>query len=272
MKKGRFSKQEMMFIEANAEVLSFNEIASQLNRDPDSIKDWIEKRVGFTPKQKKEAAVANELKTRSYYKELKNQFSEDELEMFQYHFKKMWSQFKEDVFHTEEMQIIDTIKLELLMNRILKAQQDNQNLILHYERELQVEKAVDRDQRDIDVIMNLERSIAVTRASQETLSKDYKDLQSRKATMLKDLKGTREQRIKQIEDSKQTFASLIKQMVTNPSVSISMGIEMEKMRLAAEVEKERLSAYHKYEDGVIDQPFLTPETLIQEEREDRNIE
>jgi len=56
MKKGRFSKQEMMFIEANAEVLSFNEIASQLNRDPDSIKDWIEKRVGFTPKQKKEAS------------------------------------------------------------------------------------------------------------------------------------------------------------------------------------------------------------------------
>tara|TARA_R110001599_G_scaffold242456_1_gene442063 strand:+ start:1038 stop:1859 length:822 start_codon:yes stop_codon:yes gene_type:complete len=265
MKKGRFSNTEMEFIEANAEVLSFNEIASQLDRDPTSIKDWIEKRVGFTPKQKKEAAVANELKNRAYYKELKNQFSEEELEMFEYHFKKMWSQFKDDVFHTEEMQIIDTIKLELLMNRILKSQQDNQNLISHYERELQVEKTVDRDQRDIDVIMNLERSIAVTRASQETLSKDYKDLQSRKATMLKDLKGTREQRIKQIEDSKLTFASLIKDMVVNPSIRIEMGIAMEKMRLAAEFEKERISAYHTYEDGTIDQPFLTAETLIRDE-------
>lgn len=267
MKKGRFSNSEMEFIEANAEVLSFNEIASQLDRDPTSVKEWIEKRVGFTPKQKKEAAVANELKGRSYYKELKNQFNEDELEMFEYHFKKMWSQFKDDVFHTEEMQIIDTIKLELLMNRILKSQQDNQNLILHYERELQVEKAVDKDQRDVDVIMNLERSIAVTRASQETLSKDYKDLQSRKATMLKDLKGTREQRIKQIEDSKQTFASLIKQIITDPTTRIKMGVDMEKMRLAAEAEKERLSQYHKYEDGIIDQPFLTPETLIQEDKE-----
>lgn len=267
MKKGRFSKKEMEFIEANAEVLSFNEIASQLDRDPSSIEFWIETNIGFTPKQKKEAAVANELKSRSYYKELKNQFNEDELEMFEFHFKKMWSQFKDDVFHTEEMQIIDTIKLELLMNRILKSQQDNQNLILHYERELQVEKAVDRDQRDMDVIMNLERSIAVTRASQETLSKDYKDLQSRKATMLKDLKGTREQRIKQIEDSKQTFASLIKQIVTNPTIRTKMGIDMEKMRLAAEAEKERLAGYHKYEDGIIDQPFLTPETLIQENEE-----
>ena len=65
MKKGRFSNSEMEFIEANAEVLSFNEIASQLDRDPTSVKEWIEKRVGFTPKQKKEAAVANELKGRS---------------------------------------------------------------------------------------------------------------------------------------------------------------------------------------------------------------
>jgi hypothetical protein len=38
------------------------------------------------------------------------------------------------------------------------------------------------------------------------------------------------------------------------------GIEMEKMRLAMEKEKERLSAFHKYDDGIIDQPFLTPDT------------
>ena len=43
MKKGRFSNSEMEFIEANAEVLSFNEIASQLDRDPTSVKEWIEK-------------------------------------------------------------------------------------------------------------------------------------------------------------------------------------------------------------------------------------
>ena len=39
------------------------------------------------------------------------------------------------------------------------------------------------------------------------------------------------------------------------------GIEMEKMRMAMEKEKDRLSAYHKYEDGVVDQPFLTPDTV-----------
>ena len=261
MKKGRFSIEEMDFIEANAEVLSVEQIAEQLDRDPESVKDWIAKKIGFSPKQKKEAEVANELAQKPYFKELKAQFSSEELELFQFHFKKMWSQFKDDVFHTEEMQIIDTIKLEILMNRILKGQQENQVQISTYEAMVQREKAVDKDQRDMDMVIQLERQIAVLRASQETLSRDYKDLQTRKATMLKDLKGTREQRIKAIEDSKQTFASLVKQIATDSEFRSKIGIEMEKMRLAMEREKERLSEYHTYEDGTIDQPFLTPETL-----------
>lgn len=264
-KKGRFSFDEMSYIEQNCEVLSPAAIAKELNRDPSSIETWIKKKVGFSPKQKKEAAVANELKEKPYFKELSNQFTPEELEMFQFHFKKMWSQFKDDVFHTEEMQIIDTIKLELLMNRILKSQHENQQSIIANERIVQNEKARDRDQRDVDLIMNIERQIAILRASQETLSKDYKDLQARKATMLKDLKGTREQRVKAIEDSKLTFASLVKKLATDPQYRSTIGVEMEKMRLATEQEKERLSDYMQFEDGAVDQPFLTPETLKEEE-------
>ena len=260
MKKGRFSTEDMQFIEANAEVLSPESIGEKLDRDPDSIRDWIKKNVGFSAKQKKEAAVANELKEKPYYRELSNQFSAEELEMFEFHFKKMWSQFKDDVFHTEEMQIIDTIKLEILMNRILKGQRDNQQEIIIAERLVRDEKARDKDQRDMDLVINLERQVAIMRASQETLSKDYKDLQARKATMLKDLKGTREQRVKAIEDSKLTFASLVKKIATSPQFRNKIGIDMEKMRLAMENEKERLSEYMQYNDGQVDQPFLTPET------------
>ena len=260
MKKGRFSNEEMSFIEANAEVLSPDQIGEKLDRDPDSVRDWISKNIGFSAKQKKEAAVANELKGKPYYRELSNQFSSEELEMFEFHFKKMWSQFKDDVFHTEEMQIIDTIKLEILMNRILKSQRDNQQEVEIADRLVRDEKARDKDQRDMDLIINLERQVAILRAAQETLSKDYKDLQARKATMLKDLKGTREQRVKAIEDSKLTFASLVKKIATDPAYRSEIGIEMEKMRLAMEKEKERLSDYMEYNDGQVDQPFLTPET------------
>ena len=261
MKKGRFSNEEMEFIEANAEVLSPDQMAKELNRDPASVRDWIKKKIGFSPKQKKEAAVANELKSKPYFKELSNQFTAEELEMFQFHFKKMWSQFRDDVFHTEEMQIVDTIKLEILMNRILRAQHESQEQIRGIGRILEAEKQLPRNERDTEQIINLERQVAVTRASQETLSKDYKDLQARKATMLKDLKGTREQRVKAIEDSKLTFASLVKKIATDYQFRSKIGVDMEKMRLAVENEKERLSEYSDYNDGQVDQPFLTPETL-----------
>ena len=261
MKRGRFSVEEMEFMSLNAETLSIEAMSKTINRSAESIKDWIVRNVGLSSIQKKEAAVANELRTKPYFKELLNQFSNDELEMFEFHFKKMWSQFKDDVFHTEEMQIIDTIKLEVLMNRILRSQQSNQNEILSIERIINQEKAVDKDQRDVDLIINMERQVAILRASQETLSRDYKDLQARKATMLKDLKGTREQRIKAIEDSKQTFASLVKKIATNEDFRNHIGIEMEKMRLATEKEIRRLAEYSQYDDGTVDRPLLTPDTV-----------
>jgi len=123
-----------------------------------------------------------------------------------------------------------------------------------------MEKEKEKGDRDHEYIMNMERQIAVLQATQETLSKDYKDLQARKSTMLKDLKGTRDQRIRAIEDSKQTFASLVKKIASDPEFRQSVGIEMEKMRLATIAEKERLEQYMEYEDGTVDQPFLSPET------------
>jgi hypothetical protein len=269
MKKGRFSMEERAFIEANAEALSPSQIADKLDRDATSVVNWIKENLGFSQKDKAEIEVANELASKPYFKELEFQFTKDELELFQFHFKKMWSQFKDDVFHTEEMQIIDTIKLEILMNRILRSQQENQTEIELIERVAREEKARDKDQRDMDLVIQMERQAAMLRASQEALSKDYKDLQARKATMLKDLKGTREQRIKAIEDSKTTFASLVKQIATDPDFRTRIGLDMEKMRLAISHETERLSEYFKYEDGGVDQPLLTPETLIKNE-EDKN--
>jgi hypothetical protein len=145
--------------------------------------------------------------------------------------------------------------------RFLTAQQDNITNIENTQMLIDVEKQMDHQDQDRDYISSLERQVAMFRAAQETLSKDYKDLQARKATMLKDLKGTREQRIKAIEDSKLTFASLVKKIASDPNFRTNIGLEMEKMRLATEAEKERLSEYIKYEDGQVDQPFLSSDTV-----------
>ena len=78
--------------------------------------------------------------------------------------------------------------------------------------------------------------------------------------MLKEIKGTREQRIKRLEDSRQSFTGWVAHLMQNPDITKGYCLEMEKMRLAMNKEKERLSQYHKYDDGIVDQPFLTPDT------------
>ena len=268
MKKGRFSKEEIKFIEENMN-LGFKSIATQLDRDPETVFGFIKKKVGKgdfeRPVWMQEPAglekAQDDLTFRPYWVELQQQFSEDELKLFQYHWARIISQFKDDVIPTEELQVVDLIKLELLMNRDLKYNKENIEQIPALETLILAERQHNPDQMDRDNLFNMERQVASLKASTESLNKDYRELQTKKNSMLKEMKATREQRVKRLEDSKQNFTSWMAYLVSNPEVAMQYGEEMEKMRLAMEKEKERLSAYHKYTDETVDQPFLTPDTV-----------
>jgi hypothetical protein len=261
MKKGRISKEEERIIARLIDSMTVEDIAQKLDRDVESIDNFVKRkfRVGISG----EEAAAFSLEDRPYYQELSGQFTDEELELFKYHWSRIIAQFKDDVFPTEELQVVDVIKLELLMNRCLKSNKDNITDMTVFEKMVKEERAKDKEDRDQDYILNLERQIAALRASQESLNRDYRELQSKKASMLREMKGTREQRIKRLEDSKQSFVSWVAHLMQDPDTMKKYGIEMEKMRLAMKKEGERLSALHKYEDGTIDQPFLTPDTVIE---------
>jgi len=261
MKKGRFTKTEQEFIKNNHRELSNLEIATRLDRDPISIQSYVKEKIGNSTLDDREIEALHDLQSRPFWKDLQKQFSEEELQSLLYHWSRIITQFRDDVLPTEELQIIDAIKLEILMNRALIGQQTNMSGIREYEEQVTIEKSKDLEVQDKDHIYNLERQVAVCRAAQDSLTREYKDLQTKKASMLKDLKATREQRIKRLEDSKQTFIGWVRNLMSNPEARRQMGNDMEKMRLAMEVEKERLSEYHQYEDGNIDQPFLTPDTV-----------
>jgi hypothetical protein len=259
MRKGRISKEEERFISRNAESMTVEDIAKALDRDTDSVEQFMKRKLKHGLSLEEEAAFS--LEDRPYWIELQSQFTSDELELFKYHWSRIIAQFKDDVFPTEELQVIDVIKLELLMNRCLKGNKDNIQQISTYETMVKDERSKNKDDQDLDYIINLERQIASLRASQESLNRDYRELQTKKASMLREMKGTREQRIKRLEDSKQSFISWVANMMQDPETMKQYGIEMEKMRMAMLKEKERLSAFHKYEDGLVDQPFLTPDTV-----------
>ena len=133
MKKGRFSKQEQDFIKNNYETLSIEQIATQLDRDPDSVESYVNSKLGKTAIDKREIEAYYDLKSRPYWRELESQFSERELEILIYHWGRIIGQFRDDVLPTEELQVLDAIKLEVLMNRALKDQQTNMREIDKFE-------------------------------------------------------------------------------------------------------------------------------------------
>lgn len=239
--------------------MSAEKIAKELDRNPDSVAMYIKKHynIGVTQVESAEYTLVD----RPFYSEIKSQFTNGEMELFKYHWGRIVLQFNRDVLPTEEMQIVDVIKLEMLMNRCLKSNKDNIQAVDRISDRLE-RLITSANPEDMEEALNLERQLGALRASQESLNRDYRDLQTKKSAMLKDMKGTREQRIKRLEDSKESFPAWIASLMQNPDKLRDLGKEMEMMRLATEKEKARLSDFHKFADNSIDQPYLTAETVM----------
>ena len=164
MKTGRISKIEEKFISENIHT-DYKELAVELDRNAESLLEFIKKKVakGDLPEpiwmqdQYNEEKAQYDLTFRPYWLELQNQFTDEELKLFQYHWSRIISQFKDDVIPTEELQVVDLIKLELLMNRALKGNKDNIEQITALEALVALERQRDPDNQDKDALFNMER-------------------------------------------------------------------------------------------------------------------
>ena len=261
-KSGRLTKAEWDFIAEHAKILSAEEIADKLNRHIDPITLHI-KKLGLSEDKRGTFQVQAEynLKDKPQWKELKTQFSEKELELLLFHWKDVITQFKKDVLPTEEMQILDMVKLEVLMNRALSEEYETMVLIKTYTDMVEVEERKPKEQIDQAALMSLRRDVASLRAAKQALNTNYKELQKSKNDMFKNLKATREQRIQKLENNKTTLSAMISTLLSDPEFFEETGLYMERMRHAMEEEKKRLSDYHKYDDGMLDKPFLNAETV-----------
>lgn len=260
------SKYEYQFIKDNVHNLDYMAIAKQLDREPDAVRRYIEDKLGMTVSLDMTQgpvgfSIQYDLEDEAFWPTLVNQFSKEELEIFKYQWDQIFAQFGGDVFPTEKLQIIDTIKLEVLMNRNLKEQRDSAQSIIRFERDIMAEKAKDEEVQDKGFIFEMEKQLSFYRAAQGSLGKDYRELQDRKNRMFQAIKGTRDQRFDRIENSRETFLTWMSDIVNDSSKRQELGRRMEKIRLSVLDEEIRLGAYHKYEDGTIDQPYLTAENV-----------
>lgn len=264
---------EQNYIRRNYTVLHPGDIAEHLNRSPKSIVEYIQRNL----KQKTDIYDVDlfDIKTRKNWPDIKRQLSDEEIPIFEYHWNEIIKQFNKDVTHTEELQIIDVVRQEILASRCLKAQQDNANAILRRETELADVKSQlsgplsDPERRDLeDRVFNIERQIGVLRAAQDTVSKDYKTYQEQKMKLFDKIKGSRDQRVSKIEDQKNTFAQFILRLRKDPNFSKKLSIEMEKMRLSTLKQVEQLGQIHKFADNRLDRCILNDSTVFMDDIND----
>lgn len=252
-KRGPWSGEERTFIEDNIGKLTPKQMAEQLRRDEAAIERYIKDNL-YGGQYKIARRAEKELQGTIVWKDIQKQFTEEEQGMFLYHWGRIVSQFKDDVFPTEEMQIIDTIKLDILMNRILHTQHETEKSI----RELETQMA---SEIDMDKISNLNRQLGILRGAFASMDDTYRELLKQKGSILTAMKATRDARIKNVENSRQNFTSWMRQLIEDKELRKSLGLEMEKMRIATNLELARLSQYHQYEDKTLDRPILNSETV-----------
>lgn len=267
-KAGPWSREEKQYISENCSIKSAVDIAAKLKRNADAVAKYIKENhaSSFTETAR---SAEYDIKRSPVWHDLERQFTKQELNMFLFHWGRIISQFRDDVYPTEEMQVIDTIKLEILMNRCLTQQQQNMDDIRLLEKHLFDERG--QEQKDLVQISNLERQIGILRAAQESLNTDFQKMLERKNAILREMKGTRDARIKHLESNKNNFLSVIRRIVENRELRDRLGKDMEKFRLATEVEYQRLSEWHIYSNGEADQPLLTPENIISESEQDETV-
>ena len=117
MRQGRLTYDDMRFIESNWKKMSYTEIAKSLDRSIPSIKKYIDTKIkSGNSIEARELKVEYDIKSRPYWNDIEAQFEKEELPLFIYHWEKTISQFKDDVLPTEELQIVEMIKMEILMD------------------------------------------------------------------------------------------------------------------------------------------------------------
>ena len=264
-KRGKLGNDEMDFIRNSIGQLSIEQIADQLNRTVKPIEKFIvNNNLSFDAEDNETDKILRvKLHAKTFWPEIIRQFDEDtgELDYFENTWISLIKQFREDVLPAEELQIKQFITIDILINRSMKERKRHISETERLQKQVDAEYSTPEDQRDIPRLANLETQLNFARNSIASYTNEYTKLLSEQQKIGKDLKATREQRIKRIEDGKSSWVGLIR-MLEDELIREKEGKEMSILAMATEKAKSVLYDNHEYEDGMVDQPILTPESVL----------
>lgn len=259
-RRGPLSQQEKLFIEQNAATMKIADIAASLLRNENSIKTYITENKLFSEetfvRNEEDTELVNHLHSLDWWQSIRDQFSEKELGFFENFWVRLFRQFDYDVLPSEEIQMRKFITLEIMKDRTQKQIRGNELIIEVLDEKYRKELAVDKDQRDKLVIMDLREQLSSLKSASPHLNKEFLDLCKEQESLARGLSASRNDRIKNIQDATKNWTSVLK-LLEDSGVRREVGKYMEVMRVARDKELGRLVQYHKFVDGDYDKPILS---------------
>jgi len=262
IRRGPLSKDEKDKIASLEISKTVEEIAALLKRSPVQVKSYLDEYIANAPTviaQRSEIEeLRHELHSQIDWVRFSTEFTPEELIFFENDYINYRVMLK-DITQAERKDLYRLITLDIFMHRHnvdrMKAQGDIDRL----ERLIRREYDLPESQQNLERIQALEIQLGAARSATNQKTKEYKDLLDKAQDISKSLKMSRGQRIKNLED-RGKFIGLLKELELNERRQ-NIGEIVGLMDLAVEKEKWRLGAPHKFGDGLIDQPYLTPESV-----------
>lgn len=263
-KKGALSTDEMNYIRQNYIECTAEEMADKLNRTPAPIRKFIEKEGLISQDMTDREKAIIDLRSKYYYKEIVEQLEDNELRTFEQNWADVCIQFQLDVSATEESQVKEFIRVDILIDRCMKTQKANEAAIKEITELILAEKSKPQTEWDISYIQSLTTQKASYMAGKSAYVGEYEKLVNKKEKLLQQLKGTREQRKKNAEDAKTNFDSWLK-LTQDNEFRAKLGFDIVVNAVAADKAEAKLAELHQYINNEVDQPLLSSETIMDEE-------
>jgi hypothetical protein len=259
-RRGPISEAEKEYITRMSITDSPERIAKHLHRNPDSVKKFLRANhlsaKDYRFMSAEDTDILHKLHGLPWWCESKDQFSTNEIALFESLWIRLFKQFDFDVLPSEEIQIRKYITFEILKNRSLSKIREHTLMAEKLEMEYRRELAVDKDLRDMAVVSQLKDELSAIKNSTPNLNREYMELCAKQEGVEKGLSASRNDRIKSIQDASKNWSSILR-MLEDPRNRKEIGAYLEVMKAARDKEMARLTSLHKFVDGEYDRPILS---------------
>jgi IS30 family transposase len=277
-KVGGLSDDEKREIERLIHFNSYAEVARRLNREPATIRKYCQRNAITKDSASLRRQADIKARNNHHFRALKDQLDPAEYDFALQTYKNMSEQFGNDVLYTEEIQIVEYCVVTCLLNRALAREMEINNLIreqreirsdLQQKKDKVNQKKVTTEEEEadkldleeyyMDKIEQIDLRIAEFQEEHRSVKKDQKDFFERKDKITKAVNGSRDQRADELSKVNQNFGDFILYLRKNENFRVSVGLEIEKMRLGVKEEYIRLTDPFLYADGEEDFPLFNSE-------------